>query len=150
MIPYPKVISQSFSSQTQRLHEVREYIAAAAREFGFSDEEVANITIAVDEACTNIIKHAYQFAPDKRIDISVTRDESSFTVSISDDGHSFDPGSIKTPDLKQHLAQYRRGGLGVYLMKKLMDKVEYSFAPNRRNQVSLTKFRSASRLSASS
>jgi serine/threonine-protein kinase RsbW len=136
-----KTITRSFLSQTERLHEVREFVAGEAREFGFSDEEVANITLAVDEACTNIIKHTYQYARDKALEISVTRAVSSFTVSIVDEGRAFDPSTIPSPDLKQHLAHFRRGGLGVYLMKKLMDKVEYGFAPNRRNQVVLTKYR---------
>jgi serine/threonine-protein kinase RsbW len=141
VIKNPKTITRTFLSQTERLYEVREFVAGEAREFGFSDEDIANITLAVDEACTNIIKHAYQFAPDKMLEIAVTRGASSFTVSIADDGRSFDPSTIPSPDLKQHLAQFRRGGLGVYLMKKLMDKVEYNFAPNKRNQVVLTKFR---------
>ena len=120
--------------------EVREFISEAAREFGFQDEETANIVLSVDEACTNTIKHAYQFAPDQKIEIDVLRGKDSFEVRITDKGKPFDPELIKPPDLRQHLTQYRRGGLGVYLMKRLMDKVEYSFKPGKKNEVRLIKY----------
>ncbi|MFH0988466.1 MAG: ATP-binding protein [bacterium] len=135
-----KKISKTIQSKTDNLLEVREFILDAARKIGFPDEEASKIVLAVDEACTNIIKHAYQFASDKSIHIDVTEGVNSIQICISDEGKAFNPSTIKTPDLKQHLASFRRGGLGVYLMKTLMDKVEYSIAPGKRNIVRLTKY----------
>lgn len=120
--------------------EVREFVMRAARDFGFSDEESSKIVLAVDEACTNVIKHAYQNAPDKKIQIDITSEHDTFQVSIIDDGKSFNPNTTKLPDLKQHLTHFRRGGLGVYLMRTLMDKVEYSYSPGKRNVVRLIKY----------
>jgi serine/threonine-protein kinase RsbW len=59
--------SIQIESRTERLIAVREFVSAAARSFGFNDEDVSKIALAVDEACTNIIKHAYQFDPKKTI-----------------------------------------------------------------------------------
>jgi serine/threonine-protein kinase RsbW len=126
-------------SRTDNLLEVREFVGEAARAFGFSEEDTANIVLAVDEACTNIIKHAYQYATDKEIEISVHQKARSFEIRIFDSGRSFDPSSIRQPDLKEHIGYRKRGGLGVYMMKKLMDKVEYSFHQGRRNEVRLIK-----------
>ncbi|MEX0601905.1 MAG: ATP-binding protein, partial [Bacteroidota bacterium] len=95
--------------------------------------------LAVDEACTNIIKHAYQNAPDKPIHISIDSDNNRFEVVITDEGKSFDPATMKPLNLKHHLTQYRRGGLGVYLMKTLMDEVEYS-SRGRKNAVRMAKY----------
>ena len=117
--------------------EVREFVDGAARAFGFSEEDVANIILAVDEACTNIIKHAYHYALDQEIEISIFHSTRSFEIRIYDNGKAFDPSSIRTPDLKDHIGHKRRGGLGVYLMKRLMDKVEYNFIPGKRNEVRL-------------
>ncbi len=139
MNSFSKKISKTIRSQTEQLIEAREFVSEAAREFGFADEDVANIALAVDEACTNIIKHAYQYARDKEIQISVLRNKETFEILIADEGKSFNPGDVRPPNLKQHLGQYRKGGLGVYLMKRLMDKVEYSFIPGRKNEVRLTK-----------
>ena len=135
-----RTISKTILSQTDNLLEVREFVSDAARQFGFNDEDVANIVLAVDEACTNIIKHAYQYAPDKEISIDIVRTNGAFEVRIKDKGKNFDPDALRVPDLKQNLSQHRRGGLGVYLMKKLMDKVEYNFVSGMNNEVSLVKY----------
>ena len=122
--------------------EVREFIDAAARAFGFSEKNIANIILAVDEACTNIIKHAYHYATDQEIEISIFPGRHSFEIRIYDNGKAFDPSLVRALDLKDHIGQKRRGGLGVYLMKRLMDKVEYNFIPGKRNEVRLIKYRS--------
>jgi serine/threonine-protein kinase RsbW len=138
-----KKISKTVLSRTDNLLEVREFVSEAARQFGFNEEDIANIVLAVDEACTNIIKHAYQYAPDKEIFIAILRNNGTFEVKIKDTGKNFDPEALKAPDLKRNLSHHRRGGLGVYLMKKLMDKVDYEFAPGRSNEVSLVKYLSS-------
>lgn len=127
-------------SRTERLIEVRDFVSAAARQFGFPDEDVSKIALAVDEACTNIIKHAYHFNPRKDIVVSVSGGDGAFVVAIRDRGDVFNPNGIKSPDMKEYLTHYRRGGLGVYLMRSLMDKVEYDIHPGRLNEVRLTKF----------
>jgi serine/threonine-protein kinase RsbW len=129
----------TIESRTERLIEVRDFISSAAREFGFGDEEVSKIALAIDEACTNIIKHAYAFDPRQKISISVRGRDKSFEVAISDQGRQFNPDNIPAPDMKEYLSHFRRGGLGVYLMRSLMDKVEYSIRPGR-NEVRLIKY----------
>ena len=132
--------SKRILSRTDNLLEVREFVGETARAFGFSEEDAANIVLAVDEACTNIIKHAYQYATDKEIEVSIFQNNPSFEISIFDSGRSFDPSKIRQPDLKEHIGHHKRGGLGVYLMKKLMDKVEYNFHKGKRNEVRLIKY----------
>ena len=140
MAAMAKKITKTVLSRTDHLLEVRDFVSDAARQFGFNEEDIANIVLAVDEACTNIIKHAYQYAPDKEIDIAILRTDGAFEVRIKDSGKNFNPDSLKAPDLKQNLSHHRRGGLGVYLMKKLMDKVEYDFEAGHSNVVSLVKY----------
>jgi serine/threonine-protein kinase RsbW len=140
MVAMAKKISKTVLSRTDHLLEVRDFVSEAARQFGFSEEDVANIVLAVDEACTNIIKHAYQYAPDKEIMIAIVRNNGTFEVKIKDNGKNFDPDALRTPDLKRNLSHHRRGGLGVYLMRKLMDKVEYNFEAGHSNEVSLVKY----------
>jgi len=126
-------------SKTDRLIDVREFVSAAARECGFDDENVSKIALAIDEACTNVIKHAYNFDPNREISISVRRGNKKFEVKIADSGKQFDPSGVSSPDMKEYLSHYRRGGLGIFLMKSLMDKVEYTISPGR-NQVRLIKY----------
>jgi serine/threonine-protein kinase RsbW len=127
-------------SRTERLIAVREFVSDAARAFGFTDEEVSKIALAVDEACTNVIKHAYRFDPSQTIQVSVKTDDGTFQIAIRDTGVQFNPTEVRPPDMKEYFSHYRRGGLGVYLMKSLMDKVEYDIAPGKMNEVRLTKY----------
>ncbi len=135
-----KTLTHTIKSRTENLLEVRDFVSSVAQDVGFSEEETSKIVLAVDEACTNIIKHAYQYDPNHEIRISARSTKSAFEILIEDEGRSFNPLSVKPPDLKQHLQQFRRGGLGVHLMKTLMDEVEYNLTPGKKNIVRLTKY----------
>ena len=111
-------------SRTERLIAVRDFVSAAAREFGFPDEEISKIALAVDEACTNVIKHAYRFDPGKKLTISVKRGNGAFEISICDTGMQFNPTNLQPPDMKEYLTHFRRGGLGVL-------SASFSLAPSR-------------------
>ena len=126
-------------SQTEKLILAREFVADAAKIFGFPEDDVNNIALAVDEACTNIIKHAYNYESDKEIDIVISMRKPEFEIVIQDQGRHFNPNNVPVPDMKEYMSHYKRGGLGMYLMKKLMDKVEYTNEA-RRNVVRLIKY----------
>ena len=127
------------NSRTENLAEIREFINSAATESGFSKDAIDNIILAVDEACTNIIKHAYKYFPDGKIILNLKTDKKTFTIDIIDYGKSFEPGLVPNPDLQKYFNEKRVGGLGMYLMKSLMDEVKYISVPGEYNQVSLTK-----------
>ncbi len=126
-------------SRTDQLVAVRDFVSRAAYASGFDDEEVSKIALAVDEACTNVIKHAYRYDSKRKITITVQDSNGDFEVLIVDTGRQFDPSKIQLPNMKDYLSKYKRGGLGVYLMKSLMDKVEYHIEPGKQNRVRLVK-----------
>lgn len=126
-------------SRTENLAEIREFINSAAVEAGFSKDAIDNIILAVDEACTNIIKHAYKYFPDGKIILNLKTNKKTFTIEIIDYGKSFEPGLVTNPDLLQYFNEKRVGGLGMYLMKALMDDIKYTSVPGKFNRVSLTK-----------
>ncbi len=134
-----KTLHLKIPSQTEKLFTVRTFIAEAAIMFGFDEESLNKISIAVDEACTNIIKHSYNYAPDKEIEVIVEMYNDKFEVVIIHNGKSFDADLIKSPDMKEYLSQYRHGGLGMHLMRSLMDKVEYKNLSDKRSEVRLIK-----------
>ncbi|MBW7888746.1 MAG: ATP-binding protein [Bacteroidetes bacterium] len=126
-------------SQTHRLKEVREFVAEQAQLHGFKEDDINKIVIAVDEACTNIIKHGYRFAENETIEIQINRNGNEFEILITDHGKKFDPSSVAVPDMQEYLSHYHRGGLGIYLMKRIMDKVEFSFQ-QKTNTLRLVKY----------
>lgn len=130
----------SIKSRTENLSEVREFTERFARHVGFSDDIINKIILAVDEACTNIIKHAYKNSPDGDILISFTFEKNKLSISILDNGNHFEPYKIPEPDIKEFYKQKKSGGLGMYLMKKLMDEVIYSTSSGNFNQVTLVKY----------
>ncbi len=137
-------------SKTENLERVREFVGDAARDFGFPLDDIANIQLAVDEACTNIIKHAYQYRPDGNIHIgidTVAKGEApkKFIVNIFDNGLSFDPMRYSFPDMTEYFLKMRKGGLGIVLMRKLMDEVEFTRLPDQKNAIRLVKYLSNDR-----
>ena len=126
-------------SRTENLTTVREFVSLAVEEVNIPQDIAGDIVLAVDEACTNIIKHAYKFFPDGDITIQLKYSEKNIKVKIADHGASFSPESVPTPDLKKYFEEKRVGGLGMYLMKSLMDEVHYKSVPGKYNQVLLTK-----------
>ena len=129
----------SVNSTTENLKKIREFIKTEALNSGFTEEIAQKIILAVDEACTNIIKHAYKYSVDGIINISVFNENNKFVVSIVDNGGHFNPGEIPEPNVKEYHKQRKPGGLGMFLMKKLMDEVIYNNLSDNRNQVVLVK-----------
>jgi serine/threonine-protein kinase RsbW len=126
-------------SRTENLSLIRDFVNSATIELDIPKDVSENIILAVDEACTNIIKHAYKYSPDGEILIKLKPTKSKFIVSIVDNGISFQPDTIPEPDLQKYYRQRRVGGLGIYLMKTLMDEVEYVSKPGQYNEVLLSK-----------
>ncbi len=126
-------------STTDNLAKARDIIKNIALEVGFNEEEAGKIILASDEAVTNVIKHAYKYSKEGEILITISFIKNKFSISISDKGKSFDFKKIKDPDLQKYYKEKRVGGLGIYLMKKLMDEVKYS-SLNNRNKVTLVKY----------
>ena len=127
-------------SATRNLGKVRRFVARHAREVGFSDQVVEQVTLAVDEACSNVIRHAYGGRKNGPVDIAVIVEPEVFTVAIRDEGRAFEPGKYQSPDLNRSIRNRRPGGFGIYMMRKLMDEVQYH-SDGLHNEVRLSKTR---------
>jgi serine/threonine-protein kinase RsbW len=128
-----------FKSTTNALAEVREFVDELAARFGFGDKEVSEITLAVDEACTNVIKHAYKGKPDAEFEVRVLATGREFQIVVRDWGASFKPDEVPVPNIRDKYRKHKAGGLGIFLMKKLMDTVEYQDR-DTSNEVRLVRY----------
>jgi anti-sigma regulatory factor (Ser/Thr protein kinase) len=122
----------SFLSDVRYLEAIRAVLREATSLVGFPPEQAAEVELAVTEGCANVIRHCYKNRPDKRIDLVLTFGRGEFEVLIDDYGTFVDPARIKSRDLDD----VRPGGLGVHLMKRVMDEVRYE--KNDRGGTSLT------------
>ena len=128
------------SSSTHHLEEVRRFVETYAREARLSEKDVGQLQMAVDEACANVIEHAYGGEAGHEIDVAVIVEPARFVVRIRDEGAPFKAEAYAAPDVQQLVQRRRGGGLGVHLMHRLMDRVEYR-THGRTNEVHLIKYR---------
>ncbi len=126
--------------QTDNLELIRLFVATVADKAGFVADDVSKIELAVDEACANVIKHAYSRETKEPIDIVIEIDYKKLAIIITDHGKGFDVKKISKQDVKDYIAEMRVGGLGIYLMKALMDEVEFNSQPGLKTQVKMVKY----------
>ena len=127
-------------SQSDNLAIIRDVVAKVASRVGFDTDEASKIELAVDEACTNVIKHAYANNSNQMIEVSIKVDQKKLIIIVADKGKGFNPDKIKLPDLNESIKEGRKGGLGLCLIKTLMDKVEFEIKPGLKNQVKMIKY----------
>ena len=106
----------------------------------FNEETQEQIALSVDEACTNVIKHAHHHNARRLMDIKIETDANKIKITITDKGKGFDITKLQDPDIEKYIKESKHGGLGIYLIKTLMDEVNYEFNPGVKNQVQLTKY----------
>lgn len=128
-------------SDKAELSRIRDFITSHALKFGFNEKMAMQVALAVDEVCSNLIQHAYKDDANSEICIRINHDEKNFIIDILDNADAFDPMSVPSPDMKQYFESYKRGGLGIQIIKKVMDSIVYIPAnkTSKSNILSLIK-----------
>ena len=127
------------ASSTNNLSLLRNFIESKAIDFGFDESTIIQIILSVDEACTNIIKHAHKYNENEQIEIETKTDKTEFRIIIKYKGNGFDPNDLNSPDMKEYFSKFKVGGLGVPIMKKFMNKIEYVHKNSDYNSLTLIK-----------
>jgi serine/threonine-protein kinase RsbW len=130
----------TFPARFEYLDEIRDFVAQIARDGGFSEKAIYSLQLAADEAASNIIEHAYEGVSDGSLDISCDMQSDIIVIIMYDSGKSFEISKVKQPNIKADLSERQIGGLGVYLMRKLMDEVSYE-SNSTGNMLTMTKRR---------
>ncbi|MEA3326400.1 MAG: ATP-binding protein [Chloroflexota bacterium] len=133
--------SRTFPGNYKSLETISEFIIQEAQYFEFSPAEVYAIQTAVDEACANIIDHAYGGENLGQIEIQVQKLKEGIKIILHDNGVSFDPDDIPAPDITSPLEIREEGGLGIFFMQKLMDEVIFNFSQSGTNTLTMLKYR---------
>lgn len=126
-------------SSTNYLTDVRNFVKKNGLTIGLDQKTISHIALAVDEACTNIIKHAYNNSKDNKIVVHINTSKKAFSITLSDTGNHFDPNTIVEPNIEESQKMKKGGGLGMFLMKKLMDEIKYK-AKSNGNELLLIKY----------
>jgi len=131
-------LSLVIPSEARHLKIVRSALESLAKMFGYSEKDIHAIELATNEACANIIEHAYKNETNHLIYINVSCDSEKYQIELKDNGIKVNPKKIKPRKLKD----IRPGGLGVHLMRSLMDNVNYDKDYREGNRLILIKERS--------
>ncbi len=129
----------TFPARFEFLDEIRNFVAEVAREGGFTEKAIYSLQLAADEAASNIIEHAYQGVANASLQITCNMQDDELIITMRDSGKPFDPSNVKQPNLKADLSKRQIGGLGVYLMRKIMDEVRYQSNAKTGNLLTMIK-----------
>ncbi len=120
-------LSRIFSAEFENLDLMREFVREAAEICGLGDSAVYASQLAVDEAATNIIEHAYGGESPDEIQIFCEIKQDCLVIRLRDCGNPFEPSRVPAPDLDAELEDRDVGGLGLYFINQLMDEVDFEF-----------------------
>jgi serine/threonine-protein kinase RsbW len=123
----------------ENLKGVRDFIRGSLKNHGIPDIQISEMVLALDEMCSNLIIHAHHCNPDDLFELQIVINKNSPVVfEIVDDGTVFDINQFSEPTLDNLLHEKRKGGLGIRLVKSIMDNVEYQYV-NGKNVCRLIK-----------
>lgn len=129
------------TNDSKNLSRVRGEVSSVLDETTFDREMRNKIIVAVDEALANVVEHAYG-GDSGEVRVLFTLDDATLRVAIQDSGVRFDPGDrLKTAvDIHEHIRLGLKGGLGMFLMRRIMDDVEYNHdGPDFVNELVMVK-----------
>ena len=122
-------------SSTENLSMIRDFVVSIGQRAGLEPAQVAKLELAVDEGCANVIEHAYSLDISKEVSVCAKFNQDAVHILIIDTGKGFDPSSVEQQGLESMAADRKSGGLGMRLMKSLMDEVHYEMIPGVKNEL---------------
>ncbi len=114
-------------------------VRESARAVGFDEQMQCRLQLATDEACANVVDHAYQGLEPGDMEVCCCLDGQTFIVRVRDWGRGFDPGAVPDPKVTAPLQERTLGGLGLYLIYQVMDSVTFTFDPREGNVLTMKK-----------
>lgn len=128
----------TIENQIEQLAGVATFVEELGEELGLSVEHVFNFNLVLEEAMTNVIMYAYPEGETHEIWLTAIEQDGVVTFRVEDEGKAFDPTAVPDADVTLSAEERAIGGLGIFLIRQLMDEVEYQRV-NGRNQLTMKK-----------
>jgi serine/threonine-protein kinase RsbW len=128
----------NLSCSTAALAELRSFLQQNLAIFKLSEMDRHQVTLAVEEVCANLIIHSHACNPKEEIHLEVKELNKKIIVEITDQGDAFNLLEYDVPDLSQVIEEKRKGGIGILLVKKIMDEIQFE-SKNGKNICRLIK-----------
>lgn len=130
--------SLTLPNNVEFIPQLAAFIEEVTESHGIAPSVTMSINLALEEAVVNVMNYAYPEGSFGEIDISVSFSDGSITFTIKDTGTPFDPTKVSNPDTSLSAEERPIGGLGIYLVRELMDEVSYCYE-NNHNILTLKK-----------
>jgi len=124
-----------------RLKDIREFITEKLKAYVHDDLEINQMVLAVDEICANLIIHSNYCNAKEAINLEVLVEKDGVTFEISDEGERFDISSYKEPSLEEVVQTKKKGGIGLMLVRRIMDTVEFVNKEEKNTCILRKRFR---------
>jgi len=139
MNPDPlKQASLTIPNRIDQLPAVTDFLENLGSSWNLPQKMVLSLNLVLEEALTNTILYGFDDQETHLIEINISRKNQYLSIRISDDGQAYDPTQRKDPDLTLPLEERPIGGLGIFLIKQMMDSVSY-VRKNNKNYLTLKK-----------
>ena len=123
-----------------RLKDIRNFISEKLKAYVHDDLEINQMVLAVDEICANLIIHSNYCNANEAINLEVFVEKDGVTFEISDEGEKFDIKKYKEPSVEEVVQTKKKGGIGLLLVNKIMDKVEFTNKEKKNTCILYKKF----------
>ena len=133
--------TEKFPGRFESLAGIRKFVSEAAEEAGFNDKEIYAVELAVDEACANIIEHAYGGEGKGEIICICNNINNGLEIILKDNGEKFNPAEVAAPDFSIELEKLKTRGAGLFLIRNMMDDVDFKFSKDKGNELRMVKRR---------
>jgi serine/threonine-protein kinase RsbW len=130
---------RTFEGRFEILSKIGEYIEEITAKTKLDENQRYAVQLAVDEAASNIIEHAYRDVDDGKIEMTVEHSADKLIIIVHDDGHPFDPKGVKKYDVEVPLEDMQERGAGLHLIEKIMDEVDFDFNADGGNTLRMVK-----------
>jgi len=134
-----KVLTLRLPAVLENVPVVMDRIVEAATRAGLDEITLQQIRLVVDEACANVVTHAYEGMEPGDMEITCSHSSQACMIQVRDWGQGFAIECVPTPDLECALEERSLGGLGLFLIQHVMDQVEYARDDRAGNVLTMTK-----------